>query len=140
MTPWTTQLWVYDLRTSRNFTLCTNPLTGAHLADFVACYHPENRRQRQESGRFRAFTYDDLLKSDKGSPELFWLHDRSLDAADSLPSPDVLVASILEDLQAALGQFAAIAEDLVTAGQTMLLSRQAKEAPAWTSGSTSIAG
>jgi type I restriction enzyme M protein len=130
MTPWTTQLWVYDLRTNQNFTLRTNPLTGAHLADFVACYHPENRRQRQESGRFRAFTYDDLLKSDKGSPELFWLRDRSLDAADSLPSPDVLVASILEDLQAALEQFAAITEDLVPADRLMHLSRQARSSPA----------
>jgi len=40
--PWTERLWVYDLR--------TNPLTRAHLDDFVACYHPENRHQRQERG------------------------------------------------------------------------------------------
>ena len=28
-TPWTRQLWVYDLRTNQNFTLKTNPLTRA---------------------------------------------------------------------------------------------------------------
>jgi type I restriction enzyme M protein len=54
--PWTERLWVYDLRTNQNFTLRTNPLTRAHLDDFVACYHPDNRHQRQETERFRAFT------------------------------------------------------------------------------------
>ncbi len=43
---------------------------------------------------------------------LFWLRDESLEGADALPSPDVLAASIVEDLQTALEQFTAIAEDL----------------------------
>ncbi len=109
---WTERLWVYDLRTNQNFTLRTNPLTRAHLDDFVACYHPENRHQRQESERFRVFSYDELLKRDKVSLDLFWLRDESLEGADALPPPDVLAASIVEDLQAALEQFTAIAEDL----------------------------
>src|SRR5438045_5247692 len=45
--PQTERLWVYDLRTNMNFTLRTNPLRRVHLDDFVACYHPENRNQRQ---------------------------------------------------------------------------------------------
>ncbi len=110
--PWTVQLWVYDLRTNQNFTLRTNPLTRRHLDDFVSCYHPENRHQRQETERFHVFRYDDLLKRDKLSLDLFWLRDESLEGADSLPSPDVLAVSIVEDLQAALEQFNAIAEDL----------------------------
>ncbi len=109
---WTERLWVYDLRTNQNFTLRTNPLSRAHLDDFVACYHPENRHQRQESQRFRSFSYDELLKRDKVSLDLFWLRDESLESADMLASPDVLAASIVEDLQAALEQFMAIAEDL----------------------------
>ncbi len=109
---WTERLWVYDLRTNQNFTLRTNPLTRAHLDDFVACYHPENRHQRQESERFRSFSYDELLKRDKVSLDLFWLRDESLESAVMLASPDVLAASIVEDLQAALEQFMAIAEDL----------------------------
>ena|SRR5947209_4454562 len=40
------------------------------------------------------------------------LRDESLEGADALPSPDILAASIVEDLQAALEQFAAITEDL----------------------------
>ncbi len=109
---WTEQLWVYDLRTNQDFTLRTNPLARKHLDDFVSCYHPENRHQREESERFRAFSYDDLLKRDKLSLDLFWLRDESLEGADALPSPDVLAVSIVEDLQVALEQFMAIAEDL----------------------------
>jgi len=106
------RLWVYDLRTNQNFTLRTNPLTRAHLDDFVDCYHAENRHQRQEGERFHSFSYDELLKRDKVSLDLFWLRDESLEGADALASPDVLAASIVEDLQAALEQFTAIAEDL----------------------------
>lgn len=109
---WTERLWVYDLRTNQNFTLKTNPLTRSHLDDFVACYHAENRHERQESERFHSFSYDELLKRDKVSLDLFWLRDESLEGADSLALPEVLAASIVEDLQAALEQFTAIADDL----------------------------
>lgn len=53
-----------------------------------------------------------MLKRDKVSLDLFWLRDESLEGADSLVSPDVLAVSIVEDLQAALEQFTAIADDL----------------------------
>jgi type I restriction enzyme M protein len=101
---WTERLWVYDLR--------TNPLARRHLDNFIACYHPQNRHQREESERFRAFSCDDLLKRDKLSLDLFWLRDESLEGADALPPPGVLAASIVEDLQAALEQFTAIADNL----------------------------
>lgn len=108
----TKQLWVYDLRTNMNFTLRTNPLTRAHLDDFVQCYHPANRYQREESERFHVFSYEELLKRDKLSLDVFWLRDESLEGTDKLPPPGELAASIVEDLQHALEQFMAIAEDL----------------------------
>jgi len=108
----TERLWVYDLRTNINFTLRTNPLKRAHLADFIACYHPENRHQRQEGERFHSFSYEELLKRDKLSLDLFWLRDESLEGTDKLPPPAEIAASIVEDLQNALEQFMAIAEDL----------------------------
>src|SRR5260221_3738975 len=111
-TPWTRELWIYDFRTNRDFKLKTDPLSRADLDDFVACYHPENRQQRQETERFHLFTYEELQKHDKMILDIFWLRDESLEDVDALPSPDVLAASIVEDLQAALEQFAAIAEDL----------------------------
>ena len=110
--PWTQQLWVYDLRTNQNFTLRTNPLSRKHLDDFVQCYHADNRHQRQESERFHVFSYDDLLKRDKLSLDLFWLRDESLENADTLPTPQVLAASIIEDLQAALELFMEIEADV----------------------------
>ncbi len=110
--PWTERLWIYDLRTNQNFTLRTNPLTRAHLDDFVACYHPENRHERQESDRFHAFHYDHLLKRDKLSLDIFWLRDKSLENADDLPAPDVIIADIIEDLRATLEQLIAISDDL----------------------------
>lgn len=41
-----------------------------------------------------------------------WLKDESLEDSANLPDPDVIAAEIVEDLQAALAQFAEIAADL----------------------------
>jgi hypothetical protein len=41
-----------------------------------------------------------------------WLRDKTLEDSAGLPDPDVLATEIVQDLQAALAQFAAIAEDL----------------------------
>ena len=46
-TPWTKQLWIYDLRTNKHFTLKTSPLTRADLNEFVELYKSGNRHQRQ---------------------------------------------------------------------------------------------
>jgi len=109
---WTEKLWIYDLRTNKHFTLKTNPLTYNDLEDFIKCYHPENRHDRQESERFRAFTYDELIQRDKVSLDIFWLKDESLEDMENLPDPDVLAAEIADNLEAALEQFRGIVEDL----------------------------
>ena len=111
-TPWTSDLWIYDLRTNRHFTLKTNPLTRADLDDFVACYNAGNRLERQETERFRRFTYDDLTKRDKANLDIFWLRDESMEDSATLPPPDVIAEEILEDLRAALEQLEEIAGDL----------------------------
>ncbi len=111
-TPWTKSLWIYDLRTNQHFTLKTNPLKRADLDDFVARYNPENRFERKESERFHCFSYEDLQKRDKLSLDITWLRDESLEDTDNLPDPAILAAEIVEDLQAALDQFAQIAADL----------------------------
>ncbi len=117
--PWTKELWIYDLRTNRDFSLKQNPLTRADLDEFVACYRPENRHERmgtwseaEPQGRWRAVGIDELMARDKVNLDIFWLRDESLEDSANLPEPDVLAAEIVEDLQAALEQFAAIAEDL----------------------------
>ncbi len=115
--------------------------TTGDREDFVACYNPKNRHERRETERFKSFTYEELIKRDKhslpdsnvlgfprhaqsldasrrkaGCPASanldIWLKDESLEDSANLPDPDVLAAEIVEDLEAALQQFAAIATDL----------------------------
>ncbi len=111
-TPWTRDLWIYDLRTNRRFTLKANPLTRAHLDDFVACYNPEARHERQETERFRRFSYEDLMRRDKVNLDIFWLRDESMEDSANLPPPDQIAEEIVEDLRAALEQLEEIVSDL----------------------------
>jgi type I restriction enzyme M protein len=120
-TPWTKQLWIYDLRTNKDFTLKTNPLAKEDLGEFIECYNPENRNKRKRTwseqnpeGRWRSFTYDELMARDKVNLDIFWLRDESLEDSANLPSPDVLALEIVEDLKAALAQFEAIEDELST--------------------------
>ncbi len=106
-TPWTRELWVYDLRTNQHFTLKQNPLRYEHLQDFIAAF-----AAREESERFKRFTYEELLARDKVSLDLVWLRDESLEDLENLPPPDVIAQEIVEDLEAALAEFSAVAEAL----------------------------
>ncbi|MCW5943853.1 MAG: SAM-dependent DNA methyltransferase [Fimbriimonadaceae bacterium] len=115
--PWTQSLWIYDLRTNKQFTLKTRPLRREDLDEFVACYNPANRHGRtatwsEESphGRWREFSYGELTSRDKANLDISWLQDDSLEDGANLPDPDVLAREIVEDLQAALEQFAGIME------------------------------
>src|SRR2546427_6224192 len=110
--PWTEKLWIYDLRTNKHFTLKENPLKRSDLDDFVACYNPKTRHERKESERFKSFSYEELTKRDKLNLDIFWLKNESLEDSANLPDPDIIAAEIVEDLQAALAQFAEIATDL----------------------------
>jgi type I restriction enzyme M protein len=118
-TPWTKELWIYDLRTNKRFTLKTNPLQRSDLDEFVACYKPENRYERVDTwspenpdGRWRRYTYDELVQRDKASLDIFWLRDESLEDSANLPEPDEIAAEIIEDLKSALEQLEAIQGDL----------------------------
>ena len=78
----------------------------------MACYNADNREERGETERFKPFTYEELLARDKASLDIFWLRDESLEDTDNLPAPEVIAAEIVEDLQAALDEFSAIASTL----------------------------
>ncbi|MFA5141340.1 MAG: class I SAM-dependent DNA methyltransferase [Elusimicrobiota bacterium] len=109
---WTEKLWIYDLRTNQHFTLKTNPLNEKDLEDFVKCYNPANRYDRDETERFKSFTYEELIRRDKVNLDIFWLKDESLEDADNLPEPDVLASEIVVNMQAALDQFSGILEEI----------------------------
>ncbi|MEX2247714.1 MAG: class I SAM-dependent DNA methyltransferase [Dehalococcoidia bacterium] len=118
-TPSTATLWIYDFRTNVHMTLKTNALQRSDLDDFVRCYHAENRHARTPTwseeapeGRWRPFTYDELMQRDKANLDIFWLRDESLEDASDLAEPDEIAADIIEDLGAALEQFELIRADM----------------------------
>ena len=111
-TPWTETLWIYDLRTNKHFTLKRDPMTYEDLTDFLECYNPENRHDREETERFKAYEYDELIERDKTNLDIFWLKDDSLEDTENLPEPDVLASDIVENLGAALEQFRGVQEEL----------------------------
>ncbi|MCL1936849.1 MAG: type I restriction-modification system subunit M [Candidatus Azobacteroides sp.] len=76
----TKELWYYDYRIGVKHTLATNPIQRHHLDDFVKCYNPENRHNRQEtysaenpSGRWRKYSYEEIIARDKTSLDITWL-------------------------------------------------------------------
>ncbi|MFF3614653.1 N-6 DNA methylase [Streptomyces sp. NPDC002580] len=112
-TPWTRKLWVYDLRTNQHFTLKKNPLERKHLDDFVTCTKPGHPHdEREETEIFKSFTYDELIRRDKVNLDITWLRDESLEDLDNLPAPETIAREIVEDLAAALEEFAAVASAL----------------------------
>ena len=111
-TPWTKQVWIYDLRTNMHFTLKTNTLKFEDLQDFVKCYNPANRFKRKETERFKKFSYDDITARDKTNLDIFWLKDDSLADMENLPDPDVLAQEIVENLEAGLESFKEIVNGL----------------------------
>ncbi len=82
------------------------------MEDFIKCYNPQNRFDRKETERFKAFAYDDLMQRDKVSLDIFWLKDESIEDSSNLPDPDVLADDIVENLEAALEQFSEMSEKL----------------------------
>jgi len=108
----TSRLWIYDFRTNQSFTLKTRQLVRADLQNFVQCFNPADRHNRSETECFRAFGYGELVARDKASLDILWLQDKSLEDSANLPAPEVIAAEIVEDLQAALEQFTAVALSL----------------------------
>jgi len=103
--PWTEKLWIYDFRTNMKFTLKKNPLRFEDLQDFIKCFNPEDRFERKETERFKAFTYDELINRDKVNLDITWLKDESLDDIENLPHPDELLSEMLEELENVYNEF-----------------------------------
>lgn len=117
--PWTKAVWYYDYRTNIHHTLKKKPMRVEDLKDFIGCYNPWNRHDRKETcseehpeGRWRKFTYDEIVARDKTSLDIFWLKDKSLTDLDNLPEPDDLAEAIIENVEAGLNSFREIAARL----------------------------
>ncbi len=109
--PWTKEVCFYDYRTNVHHTLKRMPMTRAHLDEFVESYALREKasslydEERNPDGRWRAYSYAELIARDKVNLDLFWLRDKSLTDLDNLPPPEVIAAEIIEELEAALEAF-----------------------------------
>lgn len=117
--PWTKDVWIYDYRSNISHTLKKNPMTSEHLKDFVKLFNPENRNKRTETwsetnpdGRWRKYSYAEIIERDKTNLDIFWIKDKSLTDLDNLPDPDVLANEIIENIEAGLHSFKEIMETI----------------------------
>ena len=67
-TPWTSKLWIYDLRTNQHFTLKQNTLSTQALQDFVTCYNAEDRSKRRGDGAIQGLRLRGAGKPRQGQP------------------------------------------------------------------------
>jgi hypothetical protein len=79
-----------NLAAAVSLTLCV-----ADFDEFVECYKPGAMHKREAmwgeanaDGRWRCYTYDEILKRDKLSLDPFWIKDKSLTDTEALPAPD----------------------------------------------------
>ena len=89
------------------------------LKEFIDLYNPENRHKRKETwseanpdGRWRKYSYEELLDRDKTNLDIFWLKDKSLTDMENLPDPEDIAAEIIDSLEAGLASFRSIEETL----------------------------
>lgn len=95
----TKDVWIYDLRSNMPSFGKTNPLTREHFNEFVECYcagHMEDRKEtwseENPDGRWRKYTYEQILERDKTSLDISWI--RSGDTVD-----DRSLAELLDEIE-----------------------------------------
>ena len=80
----TREVWIYDLRSDMPSFGKTNQLKTEHFAEFVECYKGCDLNARTETyssenpnGRWRKFTYEEVLSRDKTSLDITWMKSDS---------------------------------------------------------------
>ena len=112
-----TNLWCYDLRSGKRFSLAGNPIQRADLHEFEELFLPAEMEKRVPTwsdskplGRWRSFTHAEILDRSDASLDLFWIDD----SPDSvLPTPKVLngmMADVLKNLQSVVERVQGLAQ------------------------------
>ncbi len=91
----TKEVWIYDFRSEMPSFGKTNPLKESHFDEFVECYYAEDITARQKTysednpnGRWRKYTYDDILERDKTSLDVSWI--KSVNTSDDYTLSELL--------------------------------------------------
>ena len=94
----------------------TNPLLSSHFDEFVACYADGDLSARRETwspenpnGRWRRYTYDEILARDKTSLDITWIKSSS-------GTEDVTLSELLTQIKvksASIAQAVAALEELI---------------------------
>lgn len=95
----TKEVWIYDLRSEMPSFGKTNPLKISHFDEFVECYKEADLSAREETyseenpnGRWRRFTYEEILARDKTSLDITWIRTGA-------EGEDVTLAELLEQIK-----------------------------------------
>lgn len=116
----TKEVWIYDYRTNVKHTLKQNPLRESDLQDFVDCYRPDDRHHRQETyhaesnpdGRWRKFTYDEVLGRDKTSLDITWIKQGEESEDLSLPELISIIKEKSNNITEAVAELEKLLENL----------------------------
>lgn len=80
----TKEVWIYDLRSEMPSFGKKNPLEESHFKEFESCYCTDNMSERRETyseenpnGRWRKFTYEQILERDKTSLDISWIKSQN---------------------------------------------------------------
>jgi type I restriction enzyme M protein len=103
--PATKEIWIYDLRSNRNFSIKKNPISTEDLKDFIHCYRADDPTRRKQTPHFRRFKYAEIIARDRASLDIQWQHEtgNSIDTG----TPQGIMKEILIDLEEAIREFAA---------------------------------
>jgi len=108
--PATKEVWIYNLRSNRKYSVKQNPIRPDDLTDFVRCYHADDRERRKETENFRSFKYSQIIARDRANLDIHWSQEVMGGAKDA--SPQALVREIVEHLKEAMSEFAAAEEEI----------------------------
>ena len=100
-------IWVYDMRSSKRFSLKTNPMVKADLEEFVRLYR-SNRSMSckppatDSTVRWRGYNQETIRTSEECSLDIVWRTDSAEDKRTGIDRLDELSRLIAEDLCRAL--------------------------------------
>lgn len=105
----TSRVWIYDARANvPAITKKDRPLTPEYFAEFVQCFgsNPEGRSERAEgassSGRWRAFSIDEVRDHHYKLDSFKWLRDENVDGEAELGEPEEIITTAVENLKLAI--------------------------------------